>query len=62
MAGRCFSATHEAFASARMIPCCMAMGQAAGTAGALAVEGKTSPRALDVARLQSTLRRQGAMV
>ena len=62
VAGRCFSATHEAFASARMIPCCMAMGQAAGTAAALAVEGNTPPRALDVARLQSALRRQGAMV
>ena len=36
VAGRCFSATHDAHASARSMATCMAMGQAAGTAAALA--------------------------
>jgi hypothetical protein len=35
VAGRCFSATHDAHASARSMGTCMAMGQAAGTAAAL---------------------------
>ena len=57
VAGRCFSATHEAFASARMIPSCMAMGQAAGTAAALSSAQDIQPRDLDIAALQEALRR-----
>jgi hypothetical protein len=62
VAGRCFSATHEALASARMIPSCMAMGQAAGTAAALAAARKIKPRELDMRLLQGTLRQQGVMI
>ena len=36
VAGRCFSATHDAHASVRSMAQCMAMGQAAGTAAAMA--------------------------
>ena len=60
MAGKCLSATHEAVASTRVIPICLAQGQAAGTAAALAVRQGSSVRDLDVARLQSVLREQGA--
>jgi len=35
VAGRCFSATHDAHASVRSMAQCMAMGQAAGTAAAI---------------------------
>lgn len=55
VAGRCFSATHEALASARMIPACIAMGQAAGLAAALSIESEKVPRNLDVTRLRKSL-------
>lgn len=57
--GRCFSATHEALASARMMPCCMAMGQAAGAAAALAADQGVPPRKVEVAMLQQSLLAQG---
>ena len=62
VAGRCFSATHDAHASARSMATCMAMGQAAGTAAALAVRGGTTPRALDPEMLRSTLADASALL
>ena len=58
VAGRCFSATHDAHASARSMATCMAMGQAAGTAAALSDE----PKHLDSERLRRQLRADGADV
>jgi glycine/D-amino acid oxidase-like deaminating enzyme len=58
VAGRCFSASHEAHASARSMATCMAMGQAAGTAAALADE----PKRLDPSALRMHLREGGADV
>ena len=61
MAGRCFSATHDAHASARSMATCMAMGQAAGTAAAMAAAAGTTPRALRRgARPGTAARRWGA--
>jgi len=60
MAGKCLSATHEAVASTRVIPICMAQGQAVGTAAALAVRQGVSPRAVNIQTLQNTLIDQGA--
>jgi ribulose 1,5-bisphosphate synthetase/thiazole synthase len=62
VAGRCISATHEAMSSLRIIPVCMATGQAAGTAAALAVKNKQSPRQINVKLLQDTLREDGAFL
>jgi len=62
VAGRCFSATHDAHASARSMATCMAMGQAAGTAAALAASAGTAPRSLDAAALRERLRGDGADV
>jgi glycine/D-amino acid oxidase-like deaminating enzyme len=58
VAGRCFSATHDAHASARSMGTCMAMGQAAGTAAALSGE----PKRLAVETLRARLSEDGADV
>jgi len=58
VAGRCLSATHEAQASARNSAQCMAMGEAAGTAAALALSAGVSPGELDPGELQRELRAQ----
>ncbi len=60
IAGRPISATHEAHSSLRIMPICMAIGQAAGTAAALSARDGVAPRRLDVSLLRSTLRSQGA--
>jgi hypothetical protein len=60
MAGKCMSATHEAAASTRVIPICMAQGQAAGAAAAMAVLRRISVRDISVRDLQSRLIDQGA--
>lgn len=62
VAGRCISASHEAAASARVIPQCYATGQAAGVAATLAVKGNSQVPALDSERLRRVLREQGAIV
>jgi hypothetical protein len=60
VAGRCFSATHDAHASCRSMAQTMTMGQAAGTAAALAVQGDRLPHEIDVSQLQAQLLAMGA--
>lgn len=62
VAGRCFSATHDAHASIRSMGQCMAMGQAAGTAAALASARGLSPRSLPIDLLRDRLRADGAIL
>ncbi len=62
MAGKCLSATHEAIASTRVIPVCMAQGQAAGTAAAIAAKRRASIRQTPLTELQSLLQQQGAEI
>lgn len=62
IAGRCFSATHDAQASIRSMAQCMAMGQAAGTAAALAAAGDGQVRSVDFANLRSRLVEDGAII
>jgi hypothetical protein len=62
VAGRCFSATHDAHASVRSMAQTMAMGQAAGTAAARSVQAGATPRDLDVAALRDRLRRDHAVL
>ncbi|PSK07131.1 FAD-dependent oxidoreductase, partial [Brevibacillus sp. NRRL NRS-603] len=61
-AGRCISTTHEALATTRLTPSCMATGQAAGTAAAIAFHDKTPPRLIHVAKLQEQLRLANAVL
>jgi len=60
--GRCISATHEGMAGSRVMGTCIAIGQAAGTAAALAVAEGVSPAGVEVARLQCLLRGDGQLV
>jgi len=62
VAGRCFSATHDAHASVRSMAQTMSMGQAAGTAAAQACAQRVLPRELAVGPLRDSLRKQGAIV
>lgn len=59
-AGRCISGSAEAHSSYRVMPVCMAVGQAAGVCAALAARHDLLPRRLDPAEVQRELLRQGA--
>ncbi|HWO42267.1 MAG TPA: FAD-dependent oxidoreductase [Candidatus Eisenbacteria bacterium] len=60
VAGRCISGSHEAHSSYRVMPVCVATGQAAGVCAALAVRQGKTPRSLRGADVQRELIRQGA--
>jgi glycine/D-amino acid oxidase-like deaminating enzyme len=59
VAGRCISADHDAHARSRNMPACMATGQAAGVAAAVAIDQGVAVRHVDVARVQEKLRALG---
>lgn len=60
VAGRHYSSTPAAQRISREIPPCMAMGEATGVAAALALQAGVTVDRVDVAKLQATLRAQGA--
>ncbi|HZQ73511.1 MAG TPA: FAD-dependent oxidoreductase [Burkholderiales bacterium] len=60
VAGRCASMTHLGQSAARVSGACFAMGEAAGTAAALALRAGCGPREVDIAQLQAALERNGA--
>jgi hypothetical protein len=60
VAGRCISATHEALGAVRVMPPSFAMGEAAGTAAALALKAGVTPREVPIPALHEALIRQGA--
>jgi hypothetical protein len=62
VAGRCFSASHDAHAAVRSMAQTMAMGQAAGTAAALAAHADGRIDSVTVPALQDRLRRDGAIL
>jgi hypothetical protein len=62
VAGRCASMTHDGQSAARVSGGCFVMGEAAGSAAALALSGNTRVRDIAVDRLQQTLQQQGAFI
>lgn len=62
VAGRGISATHVALAAIRVMTITMAVGQAAGTAAALACRAGGAVRAVDGDQLRALLRTQGAVL
>ncbi len=59
VAGRCASMTHMGQSAARVSGACFVMGQAAGTAAAMAISHDQIPRHVDVPTLQQRLVQQG---
>ena len=62
VAGRCISATHEAQSSLRIMPTCCCIGQAAGTAIAVASDAHCSVYDADIKKIQSILKENGAFL
>lgn len=62
VAGRCISATHEAQASVRIMPICACMGEAAGTAVAVAKETGSDTHNVDTKILREKLKANGAIL
>lgn len=60
VAGRCISSTHEAQASYRIMPVVCCIGEAAGTAIALAKDAGILPAQVNTSKLRETLERHGA--
>jgi hypothetical protein len=59
VAGRCAAMTHEGQSAARVSGACFVMGQAAGTAAALAMRGDIAPRDVPYLELRTVLERDG---
>jgi hypothetical protein len=62
VAGRCFSATHDAHAAVRSMGQTIAMGQAAGTAAAQAARTDGLISSVNLTTLRDQLRRDGAIL
>ena len=58
-AGRCFSSAHDANDHANLIPHCVALGEAAGAAAALALQSNTTFRNVDVKKVRLMLKKEG---
>jgi FAD dependent oxidoreductase len=62
VAGRCLSADHDALASIRVMGPSLALGEAAGTAAALAARDGVPVAQVDIDELQAALVKQGAIL
>lgn len=59
VAGRCVSADQLTHSAIRVMPPCFAMGEAAGTAAAMAVRTGKTVKQIDIGALQNLLRKNG---
>ena len=62
VAGRCISSEHGAQASYRIMPTVCSIGEAAGTAAAIAVKDNVTFRGIDIQKLQNTLKKNNAFI
>lgn len=62
VAGRCISVDHRVHHATKEIPPCMATGEAAGVAAAMAAAAHLSVRDVEIAELRAKLRARGAIV
>lgn len=62
VAGRCISAKHEAQASVRIMPICACMGEAAGTAIAVAHHTGTNTHTVNIEKIREKLTENGAIL
>jgi hypothetical protein len=62
VAGRSLSGDNMAHSATRSMMCCALTGQAAGVAAALSIKDNVSSGSVDVARLQSALKKQGVRI
>lgn len=62
VAGRSISAESMAASAIRMMPSCMAFGEAAGVAAAMAIKDNVAPKDVDSKKLVDKLKSQGAYV
>ena len=62
VSGRSICGSSEAAASYRVMPCCIALGQAAGTAAALGIKAGCEAANVDIQLLRATLTEQGAVI
>ena len=60
--GRCASMDAVVMSSARVMPVCMAMGEGAGTAAAIAIAERISPRDVDTRKLREILRNNNVLL
>lgn len=62
VAGRCISSDHSAQASYRIMPTVCCIGEAAGSAIAMAVKDKIGTREVNTDALRATLKANGAFI
>jgi len=62
VAGRCLSADHRALGSVRVMVVCMPMGEAVGSAAAMAADLGVTPREVDTRELRETIRGGGTVL
>lgn len=62
VAGRCYSSDVNANNWTNLIPHCIAMGEAAGAASAIALDSNVQPRDVDIKALQKILKKQGVFL
>ena len=62
MAGRCISTDRETNSAIRVKASCMAMGEAAGTAAAIAIKDCAAVSDISIAELKHTLDQNGAII